>query len=303
MKSDMISIIIPAFNAEKYIAEAVESALSQTYKNFEIIVVNDGSTDSTKSVLSEYSSQITIIDITNGGVSVARNTGILTAKGQYIALLDSDDLWHPEKLEFQVDYLKRNPEVVMISGGREKFSETDEIRVKKSACVMENVILSHHDILRRNPIHCSSVLIQKHIFSRSGLFDPRSKGAEDEDLWARIASIGRVSYSNDPLSWLRVHGQNTTKSFSFRLNRLITFRIMKQYWAHDPVATKIIRNNMIGNLVAVAYEAADRGELHIAKNNFKDAYLVKPQKIKFLMKYAYYSSQLFFRIISNRLLS
>ena len=108
----LVSIIIPAYNVEKYVQEAIDSALSQIYKDIEIIVVDDGSTDNTKKVLNPYikKGQIHYIYQENKGLSSARNTGIRAAKGGYIAFLDSDDLFLPEKMQRQVDFLEKHQE-------------------------------------------------------------------------------------------------------------------------------------------------------------------------------------------------
>ena len=107
-----VSVIIPTYNRSKYVTKAIDSVLAQTYRDFEIIVVDDGSTDNTKEVLKPYTDRIKYLYQENTGVSAARNAGIRAAGGQWIAFLDSDDEWLPEKLSIQMDYLSRHNEIV-----------------------------------------------------------------------------------------------------------------------------------------------------------------------------------------------
>ena len=106
----MVSVIIPVYNSERYISEAVESVLNQTYRNLQVIVINDGSTDGTERALEPYMDHINYFFQENRGVAAARNVGIRSSRGRHIAFLDSDDIWMPEKLENQVSYMIGHPE-------------------------------------------------------------------------------------------------------------------------------------------------------------------------------------------------
>nr|WP_305908378.1 glycosyltransferase family A protein [Methylomarinum sp. Ch1-1]MDP4521204.1 glycosyltransferase family A protein [Methylomarinum sp. Ch1-1] len=108
----LISIIIPAYNAETYIKKALDSVLTQSYRHFEVLVINDGSTDNTETIARSYDdTRIRLISQPNGGLSNARNTGIRSAKGDYLAFLDADDYWMPEKLALQLELLNHHPEI------------------------------------------------------------------------------------------------------------------------------------------------------------------------------------------------
>ena len=115
-RKNLVSVIIPVFNSERYIASAVESVLKQTYKEFELIVVNDGSTDKTVKVLEQYIDRIHYAYQPNKGVAAARNAGIRASKGEYIAFLDSDDLWIRDTLILHVNYLQNNPNIGLVYG-------------------------------------------------------------------------------------------------------------------------------------------------------------------------------------------
>src|SRR5437868_2002167 len=105
LKNPLVSVVIPTYNSASFLSQSIESVLQQTYDNFEVIVIDDGSTDNTEAVLSDYKDAIHYIKKNNGGPSGARNLGIAEAKGEFIAFQDSDDLWLPEKLQLQMEYL------------------------------------------------------------------------------------------------------------------------------------------------------------------------------------------------------
>jgi glycosyltransferase involved in cell wall biosynthesis len=179
-----ISVIIPTYNRCWILKEAIDSVLSQEYTNFEVIVVDDGSDDATAALLSSYGDDITIIYQENRGVSTARNVGILMAKGDYIAFLDSDDMWLPDKLSCQVDFFQSHPEAAIC--------QTDEIWIRNSVRVNPK---SRHKkpsgmifepSLQLCLVSPSAVMIQKNLFEEIGLFNEAFPACEDYDLWLRI---------------------------------------------------------------------------------------------------------------------
>ena len=180
----MISVIIPVFNREAFIARAIDSVLSQTLQASEIIVVDDGSTDATSDILQRYHDKIKVITTPNAGVSHARNIGIKAAYSKWICLLDSDDIWHPTKLEEQRAYHENNP-TIMISHTEEKWIRNDkEIKQKKHHqkpsgwCFEENL-----DFCKIAP---STIMIAHEVFEKVGYFDEDLEVCEDYDLWLRI---------------------------------------------------------------------------------------------------------------------
>ena len=192
-----ISVIIPTYNRKNTLPRAVESVLNQTYKPTEIIVVDDGSTDGTADWLSANYSSLQIIQQPNKGVSSARNAGINSARGDWIALLDSDDEWLPDKLEIQVKLLQNNAEL--------RFCHTNEIWIRNGVRI--NQMKKHQkygghifnkclDMCRISP---SSVLFHQSILADVGYFDKDLKVCEDYDLWLRITAKFPVLYIDEPL--------------------------------------------------------------------------------------------------------
>ena len=192
-----ISVIIPTFNRKETLKRAIQSVLMQSYTPYEIIVIDDGSDDGTKEWLKDKYPNVKYIYQMNSGVSSARNKGIKFARGDWIALLDSDDEWLPSKLKDQANEIELNPAA--------KFLHTNEIWIRNGVRV--NQMKKHKkyggyifekclDMCRISP---SSVLIKKDIFDEIGMFDETLKVCEDYDLWLRFASKYPVHFLDQPL--------------------------------------------------------------------------------------------------------
>ena len=192
-----ISVIIPTYNRKETLKRAIQSVLIQSYTPYEIIVIDDGSDDGTKEWLKDNYPNVKYIYQMNSGVSSARNKGIKFARGDWIALLDSDDEWLPSKLKDQANEIESNPAA--------KFLHTNEIWIRNGVRV--NQMKKHKkyggyifekclDMCRISP---SSVLIKKDIFDEIGMFDETLKVCEDYDLWLRFASKYPVHFLDQPL--------------------------------------------------------------------------------------------------------
>ena len=192
-----ISVIIATYNRKETLKRAIQSVLIQSYTPYEIIVIDDGSDDGTKEWLKDNYPNVKYIYQMNSGVSSARNKGIKFARGDWIALLDSDDEWLPSKLKDQANEIELNPAA--------KFLHTNEIWIRNGVRV--NQMKKHKkyggyifekclDMCRISP---SSVLIKKDIFDEIGMFDETLKVCEDYDLWLRFASKYPVHFLNQPL--------------------------------------------------------------------------------------------------------
>lgn len=178
IQNPLISVIIPVYNCEKYISEAINSVLKQDYLPLEIIVVDDGSTDKTTENIKEFGSQITYIYQENGGTAKARNNGIKNAKGDYFAFLDADDIWVENKLKMQMEVFVTNPETDLVFGEIQQFYSPDlDESIKKQ-------IYCHPQPL----IGCSPtvMLIKREAFFTIGEFSTNLKIAEFGDWYARV---------------------------------------------------------------------------------------------------------------------
>lgn len=188
MPNDLVSVIIPAYNAEATILEAVNSVLAQTYANFELIIINDGSRDRTLDLLQDISnSKIKIFNYENGGISQARNRGIAKARGDFITYLDADDYWTTDKLELQVLALQNNPQAALAySWVYFEYKTQANSYADTSVTYTGNV---YADLLLKNFLHSgSNALIARTTLDEIGMFDPQLKVVEDWDLYLRIAA-------------------------------------------------------------------------------------------------------------------
>ena len=231
-KKPLISIIIPTYNRAHYLQQAIKSVLNQTFKDIEIIIVDDGSTDHTKEIVSPYSSQypniIRYMYQSNSERASARNNGIKHAKGEYIALLDSDDEWLPLHLETCFETLRKNP------GSGLSFSNSYLIDLNSSIFSKKKSSLPSHHILKHIISHfsaggcnASSCLIKREIFNKTGYFDEdrNLSGSEDWELWARIANVTSFQPTHHYTAKIRVHkNQSSFNAKSMEQSMLLAFQ-------------------------------------------------------------------------------
>lgn len=189
-----VSVIIPAYNSARFLKEAIGSVFAQTYGDYEIIVIDDGSTDNTKEVLAPYLGRIKYIYQQNQGASSARNTGIRHSQSEYIAFLDADDIWLPEMLRIQVDYLNHNQKIALIYSlalwidvNGKPLNKKNRLKRSLPAGDVFNILYVRNFIITP-----SSVMIRKRILDIVGSFDESLTHAEDHELWLRIAREFKV---------------------------------------------------------------------------------------------------------------
>lgn len=221
---ELVSAVIPTYNYGHFVCEAVESALAQTYAPLEVIVVDDGSTDDTRDRLARYGDRIRYVRQENQGLSAARNTGIREARGRWVAFLDSDDRWHPRRLELQMDYAATNPGVGLVaadqlSGPFDGWPEVPEPgRVSARPVAMREMLV-------RSRFGPGGVLARRDCFDAVGGFDTGLRSAEDRDMWIRIAAQFPVVKLEAPLWWYRLHqGSMSTAAARMEENELKVLR-------------------------------------------------------------------------------
>ena len=200
-----ISVIIPAYNYARYLPEAIDSALAQTYPLLEVIVVDDGSTDDTPAVLAAYGNRIRVIRQQNLGVSAARNAGISAARGEYVALLDADDVWQPAKIETQMALFDSDPSLGLVHCGAESFDEQGRTIHFWREGMQGRVAI---DILRLEPVIAapsSNIVTPKRVAEEVGGFDTRMSGTEDWDFSYRVAARYEIGFTPEPLVRYRIH--------------------------------------------------------------------------------------------------
>jgi glycosyltransferase involved in cell wall biosynthesis len=204
-----ISVIIPAYNHAEFIGVAIDSVLAQTYRDFELIVVNDGSPDDTEEILRPNieSGKIQYIRQDNQGVAAARNRGAAEARGEYLAFLDDDDCWPPDKLEWQVAIMESS-DAVMVAGinDSERTPLSPEVLSKAPPLVP-----SIYDFFKRNMIGSpGQTLIRRAAFEAVGGFDPEIWGTDDYDLWIRLSQQGQIQKHWKLALHYRYHDSNAS---------------------------------------------------------------------------------------------
>ena len=241
----LVSIIIPAYNRKDFLKQAIESVESQTYTHYELIIVDDGSTDSTREYLHSIVHPHLFLHH-SGKPGYVRNRGFLAAKGEYIAFLDSDDLWKPEKIEKQILFFMYNPGI-LICHTQEIWQRNGKIiSQKKQKHKREGDIF--FDSLKKCIIGPSTVMMKRNLFIDSGMFHPGLEIAEDYELWLRITAHHQVGYIDESLVIKRGgHADQLSEKYGhieyFRIQALVyileqnILSLYKQYSA----LTEIIR--------------------------------------------------------------
>lgn len=203
MEREKVSIIIPTYNRAYCIERSIRSVLAQTYQEFELLIVDDGSSDNTQDVVNSIGDErIRYIKMPeNKGVAAARNEGIRQASYEYIAFQDSDDVWKPDKLEKQIQALSKNPQAGLIYCAYECYEEDGSIGITPDEgmplCDKQGDI--YHKLLCRNTIGAPTVLARKECFMKAGLFCERMTCLEDWELFVRIAKEYEILFLEEPL--------------------------------------------------------------------------------------------------------
>ncbi|MBI2798837.1 MAG: glycosyltransferase [Gammaproteobacteria bacterium] len=251
-----VSIVMPVFNGERYVVAAIESALAQTYTNFEVVIVDDGSQDDSHDKVAPYLSlpNIRYIRKENRGVAAARNTAINSAAGELISFLDQDDVWMPHKLERQVRYLAEHPEVALVHSyqgyidqtGKEITNPKDWIAPLSGDCFAE--------LFRRNRIAVLTVLVRKCSLEQVGALNENLSGADDYELWLRLARRFQFGFIPETLASYRIHASNVSHDlFKMTVREL---QSLESVLAIDPAARLAIGPRIVNRRLAALNYAA-----------------------------------------------
>lgn len=210
-----ITVVIAAFNAESTLKDTLDSVKAQTFQELEIIVVNDGSTDQTTTILESYSKEydsLRIVSQKNMGVSRARMNGIYASRGEWVAFLDADDLWMPDKLELQVAELERHSDAVLVFADQiDVIGEREDSRTNfQQKPPARGRVLAQ--LFFGNFISTSSVIVKRSAIVDIGGFNPKLRVNEDTDLWLRLSEVGEFCYVDKVLVRRRILSTSLTRS-------------------------------------------------------------------------------------------
>jgi len=241
MKNLFISVIVPTYNRSDLISETIKSILNQTYRNFELIIVDDGSTDNTEEVIRKFKdSRIKYIKTDNwGGPARPRNIGIKKAKGEYIAFCDDDDMWDKKKLEKQIPHFQSS-KIVGVASRAIFISDTPYYRKKYyGRSKLDYIDYKYMDILNGEPIMNSSCIVRKEILENVGMFDENRDFCfiEDWELWLRMAQFGLFRVLEDPLIFYLVSRKRGYQSSIISKNclKIVKKQVDMNYVKYDDI--------------------------------------------------------------------
>lgn len=240
---DLVSVIMPVYNRERMIGDAIDSVLSQSYSNLELIIIDDGSTDNTKGIINRFhDDRILLIETDHSGPYIARNSGIENSRGEHIAFLDSDDIWLPEKLAKQIALAGKKQVGLIFTNGFVFTESENEYQIRPFLMQLYlngdsgryrgkryTELLSGH-----NYIATSSVMLGRHIIDDVGYFLAEKRGVLDYEMWLRIARKYEIDFIEQPLFIYKAHSESLSADRAARrLDELYVYRLQEAWCAED----------------------------------------------------------------------
>jgi glycosyltransferase involved in cell wall biosynthesis len=298
----LVSVVIPTYNRAPFVSEAIDSVFGQIFTDYEIIVVDDGSTDNTKEVLKRYQNRIKYIYQENSGVSAARNTGIKNSTGLWLAFLDSDDKWMPEYLATQMEWIHRFPEIYMQTTDCQRAEwrgntlgtyfqmnkVIDELKDRDHLLVADPFCF----VVTHGPWQVGSTIFRREAITKAGLFDPNFSLSEDFDLMARVALQGPFGIIREVLvnmyrreesidcltNQIKMNPIQAKESEEKLYKKLQTIESLK------PKECKILDGLLSSNRRAIGNLSLKKGDIFDARKNYKQAFFLD-RSIRSLGKY------------------
>lgn len=282
----LVSIVIPAFNAERYLADAVDSVLAQDYPRLDIIVIDDGSTDATASIVAGFGTHVRLISQANRGCAAARNAGVRAARGDYIAFLDADDVWWPHKIRLQVDALAASGLPMAYSRfivwtpdatgtfppPEQMFGMTHHPALSDCALVSGNI---YPQLLLDCIVWTSTVLLEKSLLETAGPFDESLVIGEDYDLWLRLSHLTVMLGMEQPTALYRQHAQSITREVHAVNYEYLVIRRALDRWgdgtahaAPRPGLSSLMRNRLARSMSSHGYNHARHGSQRVAADSY-----------------------------------
>lgn len=270
-----VSVIIHTYNNEKFIAETIESVINQTYNDYEIIVVDDGSVDGTRDALLPYMQKIRYYYKENGGIASAKNAGIRLSKTEFVAFLDHDDLWIPDKLKIQMECFNTNPQVGLVYSKYTSFRNGKELRTKPDKGYSGWIF---KDLLSKSFIQTSTVMVKRKCLDAVGPYDETFILGDEYDMFLRISKRFQCCFVDKGLTMYRVHDTNASKNdFLFDKENLGVYKkIYKNFTNLDEKEKKILRKRIAKYCVKVAKDLYNQGRFEEAKKYQKEAHKYLP---------------------------
>ena len=265
-----VSVIIHTYNNERFMAETVESVLNQTYKDYEIIVVDDGSVDGTRDALMPYMQKIRYHYKENGGIASAKNAGISLSQTEFVAFLDHDDLWVPDKLQLQMEHFNENPQIGLVYAKYTSFRDGKELRTKPEKGYSGWIF---KELLSKSFIQTSTVVVKRECLDAVGPYDETFSLGDEYDMFLRIARKFQCGFVDKGLTRYRVHDTNASNNdFLFDNENLGVYKkIYNNFTDLDGVEKKILRKRIARYSMKVAEGLYSQGKLEESKEYQKEA--------------------------------
>jgi glycosyltransferase involved in cell wall biosynthesis len=291
----LVSIIIPVYNSSAYVADALRSALEQDYENKEIIVVDDGSTDSTPEILKTFKEEeIVVLTQVNAGPGAARNRGLKHAKGTYVAFLDADDFWVRGKLKLQIEYLERKPEIgaayskwlLWHADAEGRFLSPHLSPLKKpTSIVPQDSGWIYTNLLFECRLLTSTVVLRRSVMEQVGQFDEELRRGQDYDYWFRLSRASQIHKLDHELVLYRIHGDNIAVKYpNQNYELMIVEKNVSRWGLSGPEGTTVPKNQLqrhLGELCfSFGYWHCKRGTYRIARGAFWKSLQYQPHNWK-----------------------
>lgn len=282
----LVSVIIPAFNAAFYIKDAIQSIFDQDYKNIEVIVVDDGSSDRTVAEASAFDERVRVLQQANAGAAAARNRGLAAARGEFIAFLDADDIWLPGKLMAQVGYLLTHPEIGMVTSnfllwepgpdGNFGPPPTPSTTPDDDPIVKEHSGWIYGELLCDCVVCTITVMLRKSVIETVGLFNEQLRTGEDYEYWLRISRVAQVTKLNRDFACYRIHPQSTTATpREIDNEHQVLLSMLAKHGPVGPDGSRVPDRRLDDRLYRICFSHGlihyARGSARIARQAFREA--------------------------------
>lgn len=292
-KKPLVSIVMPTYNCATYLPESIESILAQTYNAYEIVVIDDGSVDNTKLVLEPYKEKIRYIDLgRNEGLPIARNLGIQSAKGEYVAFLDADDIWMPEKLKRSIDQFMKNPDAGMVYSKHINIDSKSQFLEGKIRRTLPSGNIFTQLFFEQNFIICSSVVVRKEVFNKTALFDSELVNCQDWDMWLRIAFYYKAIGIDVPLVKYRHSAKSLSKNRDnvLKYQKVIIDKIYTMFKdSENGINEKMYKKRLAAHYAKIGRHYMRMGDKVAARESFRLSLKMDPINIRTLRYYLFHS--------------
>lgn len=294
-RAPLVSVVIPAYNCARFIGEALDSVFAQSYPALEVIVVDDGSTDDTCRVVEGYRDRVTLIRQRNAGAAVARNEGIRRAGGEYVALLDADDLWLPGKLRLQIDHLETRRDVAMCcTRWNLLYPNADGSYPVERAPAPHSAPVDpkwsgwiYCELLLDCEVWTSSVVMRRELAVRVGGFEPELRRGQDYDYWLRASQLTQIDRLDAPLALYRMQVSHDRKFPDTNWELAVIRRALERWGAVGPDGHALPEAGLRMRLWALNYRFGHmqyrNGRYALARDAFAAALRERPAHLKTML--------------------